>query len=73
MNDEVKHPSHYNQGTIEIITVIQDWKLPFELGSAVKYIGRCRYKGSEIIDIEKAIDYLEKYRERRVKEEEVAD
>lgn len=42
--EQVNHPSHYNQGKYEVIDVIEDWKLGFCLGNAVKYIARCRYK-----------------------------
>lgn len=55
---EVDHPSHYNKGKIEVITIIKDWKLAFCLGNAIKYTARCRSKGSEIPDLKKAIWYL---------------
>jgi hypothetical protein len=43
--DAVNHPAHYNTGKLEVITVIEDWKLDFNLGNAVKYIARARHKG----------------------------
>ena len=58
--DNVNNPSHYNTGTIEVITVIEDWKLNFNLGNAIKYIGRCEHKNNKIEDIKKAIWYLER-------------
>ena len=58
--DNVNNPSHYNVGTIEVITVIEDWKLNFNLGNAIKYIGRCEYQNNKIEDIKKAIWYLER-------------
>ena len=59
-SDNVNNPSHYNTGTIEVITVIEDWKLNFNLGNAVKYIGRCEHKNNKKEDIKKAIWYLER-------------
>ena len=59
-SDNVNNPSHYNTGTIEVITVIEDWKLNFNLGNAIKYIGRCEHKNNKKEDIKKAIWYLER-------------
>ena len=58
--DNVNNPTHYNTGTIEVITVIEDWKLNFNLGNAIKYIGRCEHKNNKTEDIKKAIWYLER-------------
>ena len=58
--DNVNNPSHYNVGTIEVITVIEDWKLNFNLGNAIKYTGRCEHKNNKEEDIKKAIWYLER-------------
>ena len=58
--DNVNNPTHYNKGTIEVITVIEDWKLNFNLGNAIKYIGRCEHKNNKEEDIRKAIWYLER-------------
>lgn len=61
---KVNHPEHYNRGKIECIDVIEDWKLNFHLGNAVKYISRAGAKDNEIEDIEKAIWYLQRYVEK---------
>lgn len=58
-NDIVSHPQHYTQGNIQVIDFIQDQKLNFALGNAIKYICRCNYKGTKEIDLKKAIQYLE--------------
>lgn len=60
-NDPVNHPSHYTQGKIECIDFIQDKKLNFCRGNAVKYIVRAGLKdpNKEIEDLKKAIWYLE--------------
>ena len=60
LTDNVNNPRHYNVGTIEVITVIEDWKLNFNLGNAIKYIGRCEHKNNKKEDIKKAIWYLER-------------
>ena len=60
MNDAVNHPSHYNQGAIEVIDFIEDRQFNFNVGNAVKYICRAPYKGKCIEDLEKAIFYLKR-------------
>ncbi len=57
---EVDVNPHYKQGQIQPIDLIKDMGdlEPFCLGNAIKYIVRCRHKGSKKQDIEKAIDYL---------------
>ena len=60
VKEMVNHPQHYNFGKIEAIEVIEDWKLGFNLGNAVKYIGRCEHKGTKEQDIKKAIWYLKR-------------
>jgi hypothetical protein len=42
----------------EVIDVIEDWNLGFNLGNAVKYIARAKHKGTQLIDLEKAKWYL---------------
>lgn len=58
--EKVIHPIHYNKGKFEVIDVIEDWKLNFHEGNAIKYIGRARHKGNYQQDIKKAIWYLER-------------
>ncbi len=59
--ETVNHPSHYNMGKIEVIDFIEDQKLGFNDGNAVKYIARSNYKDNEIEDIKKAIWYLKRH------------
>lgn len=65
-NDPVNRPAHYTDGKIEVIDFIEDKKLGFCLGNAVKYISRAgkKNKDKEIEDLEKAIWYIK----RRIKE-----
>ena len=58
ISDNVIHPKHYNHGKYEVIDVIEDWKLNFNMGNALKYIARCEHKGKKVEDLEKAIFYL---------------
>lgn len=62
MSDSVNHPSHYTDGKIEVIDFIEDKKLNFHRGNAVKYIARAGKKNpeKEIEDLEKAIWYLQR-------------
>lgn len=58
--DNVNSPVHYNVGKIEVIEAIEDWKLNFNLGNAIKYIARCEHKGNKKQDLEKAKWYIER-------------
>ena len=61
VDDMVDHPSHYNQGEIEVIDAIEDWGLGFHLGSAVKYIARSKHKSKEKEDLQKAMWYIQRF------------
>lgn len=65
-SDAVNSPSHYADGKIEVIDFIEDKKLGFCLGNAVKYIARAGKKDptKEVEDLKKARWYIE----RRIKE-----
>lgn len=58
-NDPVNHPKHYTFGKFEVIEVVEDWKLDFSLGNAVKYIARAQHKNNELEDLKKAAWYLQ--------------
>jgi hypothetical protein len=62
IGDHINHPTHYNQGKIEVIDAIEDWKLGFNLGNVVKYIARAGKKdqNKRLIDLKKALWYLER-------------
>lgn len=56
--DDINHPSHYTQGTIEVIDYIEDKKLGYRLGNVVKYVSRAGHKDDAIKDLKKARWYL---------------
>ncbi len=59
--DSVDHPAHYAEGRrFEPIDVIEDWRLGFCLGNAVKYISRAGRKGDALEDLRKARWSLER-------------
>ena len=64
--DSVNSPAHYTDGKIEVIEFIEDKKLGFCLGNAIKYIARAGKKDptKEIEDLQKAEWYIK----RRIKE-----
>ncbi len=66
MQDQVNHPAHYNAGKIEVIEAIEDWKLNYHRGNAVKYVARAGKKNpdKEVEDLQKAIWYLNRDIER---------
>lgn len=72
INDPVSHPSHYTDGKIEVIDYIEDKKLGFHLGNAVKYISRAGKKDPDkyIEDLRKAIWYINREIERELKSRE---
>lgn len=54
---------HYNQCDVEPIEIMQMYFTPQEMygfckGNAVKYILRSRFKGTELKDMEKALQYM---------------
>lgn len=59
-HDNVNHPQHYTDGNIEVLDFIEDKKLNFHRGNAVKYICRAgkKSKETEIEDLQKAVFYL---------------
>lgn len=63
------HPKHYNTGKYEVIDVIEDWKLGFNLGNVVKYLARADHKGTPTADLYKCLFYLNReiaHREKHV-------
>lgn len=60
VNDAVNHPSHYTDGKIEVIEYIEDKKLGYHLGNAVKYISRAGKKdpAKTAEDLKKAMWYI---------------
>ena len=54
----VNHPDHYQGGKLEVIDIIEDYKLGFSLGNAIKYILRADKKGNKKQDLEKALWYI---------------
>ena len=69
MSDTVNHPSYYTDGKIEVIEYIEDKKLGYCLGNAIKYISRAgkKDKAKEIEDLRKADWYIN----RRIQELEI--
>ena len=56
--DLVNHPKHYLGKKFEVIEIIEDFNLGFNLGNAIKYILRAENKFHKIEDLRKAIWYL---------------
>lgn len=64
-NDNVNHPAHYQTDNgLEAIEVIEAFfENNYHLGNAFKYMARAGKKNDELEDIEKAIWYLERYKQ----------
>lgn len=68
--DTVEKPEHYNQG-VEVIDVIEDYKLNYHLGNVIKYICRAKFKGKELEDLRKAKWYLDREIERKLNDNNI--
>lgn len=64
-NDLVNHPAHYEKCRIVLEPVDLTECLPHALASTIEYILRSPYKGSEKLDLQKAIWWLTRFRDRR--------
>ncbi len=64
-SDPIDHPDHYNRGKIEVIDFIEDQRLNFHLGNAVKYICRAPAKGG-VESLKKAVWYLQRCIDRNI-------
>jgi hypothetical protein len=66
-HDNVNHPKHYTQhpSGVECIQITEH--MNFCLGNATKYIWRAELKHDAIEDIDKAIWYLQREKQRRLK------
>jgi len=54
-------PKHYENGKdYDLIDVIKDYDLSFNLGNVIKYVCRAGKKENELKDLEKAVDYIER-------------
>lgn len=60
--DNVVHPDHYQGNGYEVLDIIDDFELNFNLGNVLKYILRAGRKNSELKeeDLEKALFYLQR-------------
>jgi len=62
--DMVNSPDHYQSEKMEVIDVIEAFNLDFSLGNAIKYILRSGKKANMREDIDKAIWYLNRFKNR---------
>lgn len=61
--DRVDSPEHYNYAQLEVIDIIEMFKLNFSRGNVVKYTLRAGHKQEQGLDeIQKEIEDLEKAR-----------
>ena len=60
--DSVVHPEHYQGNGYEVLDIIDDFELNFNLGNVLKYLLRAGKKNSELKeeDLEKALFYLKR-------------
>jgi hypothetical protein len=61
MSEAVNHPKHYGgkDNPLEVINIINHYKLNFELGNLIKYVLRADNKGNRKQDLQKALWYLQ--------------
>lgn len=58
--EAINHPAHYQSGGMEVIDVIDAFRLGFNIGNAIKYALRSGKKGDRIEDLKKARWYLDR-------------
>jgi signal peptidase I len=58
-SDMVNHPFHYKGNKFEVIDVINDFDLNFNVGNIIKYTLRAGKKDDAVQDLEKAKQYIE--------------
>lgn len=63
---QVDHPEHYNQLPVECIDVVEHFN--FNIGSAIKYLWRYKFKDQPVEDLQKALWYINREIERLQKE-----
>lgn len=61
----IEHPDHYNKHPtgVECIDIIEH--MSFNLGNSIKYIWRAEFKGTGLIDLQKAIWYINREIKRK--------
>ncbi len=61
-SDPVEHPAHYQGNGYEVLDIIDDFDLNFNLGNVLKYVLRAGRKDSQLKeeDLEKALFYLKR-------------
>lgn len=70
----VNHPNHYqSKNGMEVIDVIDNFELNFNLGNAIKYILRCGKKDNDVQELSKAMWYINHEIELRTKNIEKAN
>ena len=60
MSDPIEKPAHYNTTSLQPIEVIEEFRLGFHLGNAIKYLARAGLKGDYAEDLGKARWYLKR-------------
>jgi hypothetical protein len=73
VSDNVNHPKHYAQFSIECIDALEAWRLGPHRWSMVKYIVRAPFKGRPVEDLRKSRWYLDRLIKRLEAGEMVAD
>lgn len=60
MSEKWTRPNHYGgeENPFELIKIIEHYDLNFNLGNAVKYILRARFRGTLLDDLKKAYTYI---------------
>jgi hypothetical protein len=64
-------PAYYQRGSIEVWDFIRDQGLNYHLGNALKYICRAGHKDSKVVDLQKAIHYLDNELQATINQEEL--
>lgn len=58
MDDPVNHPKHYTSHPSGVECIVITEHMSFNIGNAIKYLWRANEKGAPILDLEKAVWYI---------------
>lgn len=72
MTELINHPSHYRGNKYEVIDIIDDYNLNFNIGNACKYILRAGKKSKDtyVQDLNKAMWYINREIEKETNEKQ---
>ena len=60
LEEMVSVPEYYKTQTFDVIDICKSYNLNFNKGNIIKYVCRAGKKDSELQDLKKALDYIQR-------------